>query len=611
MKNNSPAPSLPFGPRPGPGGPGLQPGMARAHKPGETLRRLWGYLKQQRNGLLSSSALVIVGIVTGLLGPYLMGKAIDEYILTGNIPGLAQLVLVMLALYVVSTLMMWLQIYLMAAVAQRTVHQMRTSLFAHLQNLPLRFFDQRTHGDLMSRLTNDIENVSGVLAESLAQFIASLLTLAGTAVMMLVINWQLGLVSLVILPLMAFVTREISRRTLTGFRQQQEALGQLNGLIEENVTGERVVIACCRNQAAVAEFEQINRRLQSAAARAQTFSLVIAPVTNFINNLGYAIIAGTGGWMALHGWVSVGVIAAFLNYAQQFTRPLSQLANLINTIQSALAGAERFFDTLDELPEPPDEPQALALENIQGEVVFENVTFGYQAGATVLKNVSLRAHPGQMIALVGPTGAGKTTLINLLSRFYELEQGVIRIDGQDIRTLRRAGLRRQLGVVLQDTFLFSTSVMENIRYGRLTAGDEEVIAAARLANADHFIQALPQGYHTLLSEGAANLSQGQRQLLAIARAVLADPGILVLDEATSSVDTRTEKQIQEALLRLMQGRTSFVIAHRLSTIREADAILVIIDGEIVESGRHAELLARRGTYYHLYQSQFKGQALPA
>jgi len=609
MKNTSPAPALPYAPRPG--GPGLHPGSARAHKPGETLYRLWGYLKQQRNGLIGSSVLVVIGIITGLLGPYLMGKAIDEYILTGNIPGLVQLVLVMLALYIVSTLMMWVQIYMMASVAQRTVHQMRTSLFARLQSLPLRFFDQRSHGDLMSRLTNDVENVSGVLAESLAQFISSLLTLAGTAVMMLVINWQLGLVSLVILPLMVVITREISKRTLTGFRQQQETLGQLNGLIEETVTGERVVIACCRNQAAIAAFEQVNRQLQGAATRAQTFSLVIGPVTNFINNLGYAIIAGTGGWMALQGWVSVGIIAAFINYAQQFTRPLSQLANLINVIQSALAGAERFFDTLDELPEPPDEPQALALENIQGEVVFENVTFGYQPGATVLKNVSLRARPGQMIALVGPTGAGKTTLINLLSRFYELEHGAIRIDGQDIRAIRRSDLRRQLGVVLQDTFLFSTSVMENIRYGRLTASDEEVIAAARLANADHFIQALPQGYHTLLSEGATNLSQGQRQLLAIARAVLADPGILVLDEATSSVDTRTEKQIQEALLRLMQGRTSFVIAHRLSTIREADAILVILNGEIVESGRHAELLARRGVYYHLYQSQFKSQAVPA
>lgn len=336
----------------------------------------------------------------------------------------------------------------------------------------------------------------------------------------------------------------------------------------------------------------------------------MGPVSNMVNNLGFAIIAGSGSWMALQGWVTVGTIAAFINYASHFTRPINQLANLVNTIMAALAGAERFFEVLDEAPEAEAE-NAVPLKSVKGDVVFDDVVFGYQPDVTVLKHVSLHAKPGQTIALVGPTGAGKTTIINLLSRFYDVDSGSISIDGQDIRTLNRFDLRRQLGVVLQDTFLFSASVMENIRYGRLDATDEEVIAAAQLANADHFIRALPQGYQTMLSEGASNLSQGQRQLLAIARAVLANPGILVLDEATSSVDTRTEKQIQEALLRLMEGRTSFVIAHRLSTIREADCILVINGGEIVERGNHQELLNQRGFYYNLYISQFKGQAIAA
>ena len=605
---------MPFGPRGG--GPGMPrlPGP-KAKNARATLSRLWGFLKLEKTNLILSVVLVTIGVVFGLLGPYLMGLAIDIYITAGDLPGLARIALIMLAVFLVASLVTWAQIYLMNVVAQRTVHLMRKVLFAKMQSLPLRFYDKNPHGELMSRLTNDVENVSTVLGESLVQLVSSLFSLVGTAALMLALNLPLALVSLITLPLTVLLTQQIAKRTLSGFRSQQESLGKLNGLIEETVTAERVVIAFDRQSTVTETFEAENSRLRKAAIRAQAFSLALAPLGNMVNNIGYAVIAGSGGWMAVQGWVTVGTIAAFLNYAQQFSRPLSQIANLFNTLQSALAGAERFFEVIDEVPELADDDGALPLKEIQGEVVFDDVVFGYEPGVPVLKHVSLHAEPGQTIALVGPTGAGKTTIINLLSRFYDIDSGAIRIDGHDIREVNRYDLRRQLGVVLQDTFLFSATVMENIRYGWLAEGDrpaatdEEVIAAAQLANADHFIRSLPHGYQTHLSEGASNLSQGQRQLLAIARAVLADHSILVLDEATSSVDTRTEKQIQEALLRLMQGRTSFVIAHRLSTIREADCILVINNGEIVERGSHAELLAMRGAYYNLYASQFKNQVV--
>jgi len=381
----------------------------------------------------------------------------------------------------------------------------------------------------------------------------------------------------------------------------------MNGIIEETVTGQRVVQAYVRERAAAQTFEEANRRLQRASTGAEIFSGVFGPMTNFVNNVSQAVVAGVGGWMALQGMATVGTIASFVNYARQFTRPLRQIASLYNTIQSALAGAERVFEILDEVPELTDAPDAQPLEEIRGDVTFDDVCFGYEKGVPVLKHVSLHAEPGQIVALVGPTGAGKTTIVNLLTRFYDIDSGSIGVDEMDIRQAKKDDLRRKLGIVLQDTFLCSDTVMENIRYGRLDAIDEEVIAAARLANADQFIHRLPQGYDTPLSERGSNLSQGQRQLLAIARAVLADPDILVLDEATSSVDTRTEKNIQEAMLRLMEGRTSFVIAHRLSTIREADKILVINEGEIIERGTHRELLAKRGFYHNLYMSQFKGQ----
>ncbi len=594
---------------PGPGGPGahmMRP-KERAKNIRGTLRRLWDYLKRQGWGLAIIVILVSVSSGLGLLGPYLMGKAIDEFILTNDIPGLGRLLLLMLGIYVVGAGINWVEAYLMSAVAQRTVRDLRNDLFAKLQTLSLRFFDQRTHGELMSRLANDVENVSNVLNGSITQLISSVLSLVGVAVMMFVINWRLAMVSIITLPLMMFLSNRIAKYTRQGFREQQEYLGDLNGIIEETITGQHVVKAYVREQAVIEEFARVNVKLRKAASRAQIFAGTLGPISNFVNNTGFAIVAGAGGWMAVQGMATVGTIAAFINYARQFSMPLNQIAQLYNTIQSAIAGAERVFAILDETPELIDAPDAIPLADIRGDVVFSDVCFGYNPETPVLKHVSLHARRGQTIALVGPTGAGKTTIVNLLTRFYDIDSGSITVDGIDIRHLKMADLRRELGIVLQDTYLFADTVMENIRYGRLDATDDEVIAAAKLANADQFIHRLPEGYQTELSERAGNISQGQRQLLAIARAILADPSILILDEATSSVDTRTEKNIQEAMLRLMEGRTSFVIAHRLSTIRDADAILVINDGEIIERGTHEALLAQQGFYRHLYMSQFKGQ----
>jgi ATP-binding cassette subfamily B multidrug efflux pump len=575
-----------------------------------TVLRIWGYLKHQRWALVWTILLVVMSSGLDLMIPYLMGRAIDAYILKNDLPGLARTALLMAGVAVALSLTNWLQVYVITGVSQRAVRDIRNDLFASLQTLSLRFFDQHTHGELMSRLTNDVENVSNVLAESITQLISTVLSVVGVATMMFVINARLALVSLVTIPLMMFLSRWIAKHTRRGFRQQQASLGELNGIIEETITGQRVVKAYVREQATIEQFDDANQRLRRAAIYAQTFAGVMGPINNFVNNVGFAIVAGAGGWMAVQGLATVGTIASFVNYARQFSRPLNQLSNLYNAIQSAIAGAERVFEVIDQVPEIQDVQDAQPLTQVRGDVVFKDVCFGYEEGVPVLKHVSLHAQPGRTIALVGPTGAGKTTIVNLLTRFYDIDSGAVHIDGVDIRQIKMDDLRRTLGIVLQDTFLFSDTVMENIRYGRLGATDEEVVAAAKLANADQFIHRLPEGYHTELSERGSNISQGQRQLLAIARAILADPGILILDEATSSVDTRTEKHIQEAMLRLMEGRTSFVIAHRLSTIREADEILVINEGEIIERGTHEALLGQRGFYNNLYMSQFKGQQVP-
>jgi ATP-binding cassette subfamily B multidrug efflux pump len=594
--------------RPG-GGPGsfMRSPQERARDRRGTLMRLWGYLGRQGWTLVAVTILVAVGSGLALLGPYLMGRAIDEFIAQRDLPGLGRLVLAMIGVYLASSGVAYGQAFLMAAAAQRTVRDLRADLFARLQSLPLRYFDRHPHGELMSRLTNDIENISNVLNESVTQLISSVLSILGVAAVMFVINARLGIVSLVILPFMALLSRWVAKHTRRGFRAQQEQLGNLNSMIEETITGQRVVKAYGQEPAVTSRFDELNLALRGASTRAQIYGGLLGPLTNCVNNGGFAMVAGAGGWMAVQGVASVGTIASFVSYARQLTMPLNQVANLYNTIQSAIAGAERVFEVIDERSEIEDVPAPLALEPIQGKVLFQSVCFGYDQDVPVLKEVRLHAKRGDTIALVGPTGAGKTTIVNLLTRFYDIGSGSITIDGKDIRQVRKDDLRRALGIVLQDTFLFAGTVMENIRYGRLGASDDEVIAAAKLANADQFIRRLPHGYQTFLSERASNLSLGQRQLLAIARAILANPSILVLDEATSSVDTRTEKNIQEAMLRLMAGRTSFVIAHRLSTIRDADAILVIDQGQIIERGTHEHLLAQKGFYYRLYVSQFKGQ----
>ena len=599
-------PPLPFFGRGGPGGGAAigQPEVRAKDRRG-TVLRLWGYLQRQRGALVLTVALVVATTAVGLLGPYLLGVAVDRYIIPGDLPGLARLLAVMLAVYVVGAALTWLQSFVMAGVAQRTVQEIRDDLFAKLQSLPLRHFDTRAHGDTMSRLTNDVENINLVLSDGVTQLIAGVLILAGVAAVMLGLNWRLALISAGSTVLLTVtLNRWVVGHTREGFRDQQAALGALNGLVEETVSGQRVVKAFRREGAVIAHFQETNQQVRRAATRAQIYSGYVGPLMNCVNNTSLAVVAGVGGWMTLQGLASVGTIAGFLGYTQQFGRPLNSIATLYNTIQAAVAGAERIFETLDE-PVEVDAPDALPLPRIAGAVRFEHVGFGYEPGVPVLQDINLEAHPGQVVALVGPTGAGKTTIVNLLTRFYEVDAGRILIDGRDIRRVRKEDLRRQLGIVLQDTFLFAGTVRDNIRYGRLGATEDEVLAAARLANADQFIHRLPQGYDTPLSERGNNLSQGQRQLLAIARAILADPRILILDEATSSVDTRTERQIQEAMRRLMAGRTSFVIAHRLSTIRDADQILVVDGGRIVERGRHEDLIRRGGHYQGLYAGQFR------
>jgi ATP-binding cassette subfamily B multidrug efflux pump len=581
--------------------------IEKARDPRGAAGRLLAYMIPHRWTLAGIFILVVIGTLLDLAGPALMGMAIDRFISAGDLGGLLRLAVLMLAVYALSWLAQLAQGVVMAATAQKAMRVLRRDLFEHLQTLSLSFFDRHPHGELMSRLTNDLTAISQVLSQNVTQLFAGLLSLAGIIAAMFAVNYRLALASMLVLPMMMGLVGFVGRRTRSGFREYQKRIGQLNGTLEEMFSGQRVIIAFGREAAMLGEFDAANGIVRAVGTKAQTYSLLIPPLMGILSNANIAVVAGLGGWMALQGLASVGVIAAFYTYSRNFARPLRQLGDIYNQIQTALAGTERVFEIIDTEPEIADEPDAAGLEKVDGQVVFDHVDFAYEAGVPVLKDVGLRAEQGRTVALVGPTGAGKTTIVNLLMRFYDIPSGSIRIDGRDIRAVRKADLRRQVGVVLQDTFLFSDTVMENIRYGRLSSSDEDCIAAAKLANADQFIRRLPMGYRTELSERGSNLSQGQRQLLAIARTILADPRILVLDEATSSVDTRTEANIQRALLRLMEGRTSFVIAHRLSTIRNADRLLVIDGGRIIERGTHDSLLAQKGFYYNLYMSQFKGR----
>jgi ATP-binding cassette subfamily B multidrug efflux pump len=594
-----------------PRGHGAPTTIARAKDPRGTLRRLASYFADFRLRLYVVVGCIVIYTMLGLVGPYLMGFALDRYIATKDADGLGHVAALMIAAFLANNAIQAVASWLMAGISQRALKKLRGKLFAHLQTLPMDFFERNRSGELMSRLTNDIDAINQAVAQNITSLLASVLTMIGILIAMFVLDRRLALASLLVVPIMLWFTRWVAVYTRKGFKDLQKNLGQLNGVMEESIGGQKIVNVFRRNESVVAAFRAENEKVYRAGIYANTYALLLMPLTSVLGNLFVIVLAGLGGWLALAGLVSVGVIATFINYGQNFVQPLRQLSNLYNTLQAALAGAERVFEVLDTAPEsddapprPPGPPPA-----VRGDVRFRDVTFGYRPGTNVLEDMSLEAKPGQTVALVGPTGAGKTTLINLLTRFYEIDKGAITIDGTDIRDLKKGDLRRMLGLVLQDTYLFGDTVMENIRYGRLDATDDEVVEAAKLADADHFIRQLPSGYQTVLSERAGNLSQGQRQLLAIARTLLAQPAILILDEATSSVDTRTEARIQKSLLRLMEGRTSFVIAHRLSTIRDADQVLVIDAGRIVERGTHQELLAARGFYHQLYTSQFKGQAL--
>jgi ATP-binding cassette subfamily B protein len=581
-----------------------------ASKPSATIRRLMQYALPYRNRLIIVVAFVLFSTASGLAGPIILGRAIDLYVVPGDLSGLLQLTVILLLVYLVGSVAEIIQGILMVGVGQRLIADVRGELFNHLQWLSMAYHDRNKIGDLMSRVTNDTETINNVLSNGLIQFTTNILLLGGIMVSMFFLNWQLAIGTLILLPLMLLITTLVTRRSRAAFRQVQRNLGDMNAIMEENIAGIRVVQAFARASDTKAQFEAANAANRQAGMVADIITAALGPMFTTMSTITIAATALLGGWLALQGLVTVGIIATFVVYIMNFFRPMRAIAMLYNSLQSALAGAERIFEVLDTKTSVADAPDAQPLANIKGRVRFDNVTFGYLPGRPVLQKVSMEAQPGQTIALVGPTGAGKTTIINLLSRFYDVDSGAISIDGLDIRRVQQASIREQLGVVLQDTFLFSETVMENIRYGRLGASDDEVIEAATLANADWFIRRLPLGYQTPVSEQGHNFSQGQRQLLSIARAILANPRILILDEATSSVDTRTEIQIQQALLRLMEGRTAYVIAHRLSTIRKADQVLVIDGGEIIERGTHETLLAEKGFYHNLYMSQFRRVPTP-
>jgi ATP-binding cassette subfamily B protein len=608
-----------------------------AEKPqegGKTARRVLGRLKNHKRGLLYVFGLTALTTALAVLPPWLIGLALDRFInrvvggqVEVDFAGLTLLLVLIACVCAAGAAASWGQNRLMASVAQNVVRDLRSDLFVRLQSLDLRYYDSHPRGDLMSRFTNDIDTLNNCLSQSVIQLFGTLLTLGGTLCVMLTLNPVLTTAVVAIVPFSLGAATLVARHARGYFRGQQDALGALNSTIEESITGLRAVKVFRREDEMIARFARANERLRVMGTRAQISSGVLIPILILCGNLSYILVALTGGWLVLGGRATIGMVQTFLLYSRSFTRPINEMANQFNTIQTALAGAERVFRTLDEPPGIGEEPREKTVANPLrsrdlsvpcnerepgfekfgfGKIEFRNVTFGYEEGAPVLKDVSFTAEAGRSLALVGHTGAGKTTIVNLLGRFYDVWEGSIAIDGTDLRDMRLADLRRSLGVMLQDSFFFSESVMENIAYGRPNASEDEIVRAALASGAHDFISLLPQGYRTPLSEGAVNLSRGQQQLLAISRVLLTDPPILVLDEATSNIDTRTEARLQRSILKLMAGRTSLVIAHRLGTIRNADAILVMKNGEIVERGTHETLLRQHGEYQNLYTSQFSG-----
>ena len=581
-------------------------GGQKAKNTKETFKRLAGYFSNHKIKLFGIFLLVVIATIMTTTATRLIGVGIDDYIFFGDLAGLSRLCLIMLGMYLFISLFTWLQGLIMIHIVQGIVAKIREEVFNKLQSLPLRYFDSKPNGDIMSRVVNDVDNISNTLNQCISQILTSVFTVVFTFIAMLMLSPMLTIISVVTIPVMIFLTKTIAKKSKVFFLNRQEKLGNLNGYIEEIISGQKVVKIFNKEENKIEEFKKINDDLLDFGIKAEIYSGALAPIATALNNANYAAIVLIGGVMILTGMpMTVGIISTFVTYSRQFTRPLNEIANLINMAMSALAGAERVFEIIDEEPEPKDNEDAYNLDVVSGKVELENVNFSYVENTPVLKNLSLYANPGQTVALVGPTGAGKTTIINLLTRFYDIENGSIKLDEHDIRKITRNSLRSSLGIVLQDTYLFIGTIEDNIRYGRLDATFDEIKVAAKTANAHEFIKKLPDGYKTILVDGGSNLSQGQRQMISIARAILFDPSILILDEATSSVDTRTEMRIQEAMKNLMKGRTNFVIAHRLSTTRDADLIAVINNGEIIERGTHEELLDKKGFYYNLYTSQFR------
>jgi ATP-binding cassette subfamily B multidrug efflux pump len=614
-----------FGPGRGPGGHGGPDQMMQGEKAHDfkgTMRRLINYLGIYRNAILIVMIFAAASTIFNIIGPKILGKATTKLFegIMGQIRGtgegvdfvyIGNIMLSLVGLYLLSTFFAYIQGWIMSSVTAKITYQFRKDIADKINRMPLKYFDGTNHGEVLSRVTNDVDTVSQTMNQSLSQIITSVVAVIGTLVMMFSINWLMTLAALLVIPLSLAFTGLVVSKSQKYFKEQQDYLGHVNGHVEEMYGGHIVMKAFNGEAKSLEIFDKFNSRLYSSAWKSQFLSGLMMPVMNFIGNLGYVAVTILGGYLALIGTITVGDIQAFIQYVRSFTQPISQLANTSNVLQQTAAAAERVFEFLNESEEVPEStnPAQLPCEEnvacVDGAVDFLHVRFGYNPEKVIINDFSASVQPGQRIAIVGPTGAGKTTIVKLLMRFYDVNQGAILVDGINIKDFTRRDLRSQFGMVLQDTWLYNGTIMENIRYGRPNATDEEVIKAARAAHVDHFVHTLPSGYNMVLNEEASNISQGQKQLLTIARAVLANPRILILDEATSSVDTRTEVLIQRAMNNLMKGRTSFIIAHRLSTIRDADMILVMQDGDIVEQGSHQELLAQGGSYSELYESQFE------